>query len=273
MSLPFVDRHPTENEFLKLRLLLSTYQDGTGMLIDKKKHGMTRPGWRDFERAVALAFRGEVPKGSEGKNVFDVLLTDAGNVRLHYGLSCKMRGELNRLQRDGRVTIELSNFEGKFGEALRKRGIDRSNYRGRATEVGEALITLVKDWHTAESLAYGGTVDIAKSSYLVLLWNEAGKYQLHQFSLDLPDPTRLKWYFPTKKQKNEEVEGKRLNDDDETGTLFEWYGESGGQLKYYPLATSAVWVSEVFELVPLPEMEYGILAKAVTYFPNLFPKE
>ncbi|MEW6739449.1 MAG: hypothetical protein ACOYU2_00250 [Nitrospirota bacterium] len=69
MQLALVDRPPTTVE--KFRLLLSTYQDGSGMLAQKQ--GRTLPGWRDFERAVAVAFNGE---SQENKFIFDVLLTD-----------------------------------------------------------------------------------------------------------------------------------------------------------------------------------------------------
>jgi hypothetical protein len=63
----------------------------------------------------------------------------------------------------------------------------------------------------------------------------------------------------------------RLAGDDEFGSVFEWYGGAGGQLKYYPLAQSALWVSKIFRLEPLPESEdltYGIIAKAKEYFPR-----
>jgi hypothetical protein len=55
MMLPFVDRVPTAEEIERFRLILSTYQDGTGMLKAKDD---TLPGWRDFERSVAAAFGG-----------------------------------------------------------------------------------------------------------------------------------------------------------------------------------------------------------------------
>ncbi|MBI1880249.1 MAG: hypothetical protein HYR94_18855 [Chloroflexi bacterium] len=57
MSLIFVDREPTEQEVQRFRLILSTYQDGTGQLA--AANNMTLPGWRDFERSAALAFGGE----------------------------------------------------------------------------------------------------------------------------------------------------------------------------------------------------------------------
>lgn len=65
--------------------------------------------------------------------------------------------------------------------------------------------------------------------------------------------------------------GRRLRGQDNSGTLFEWYGESGGQLKYYPLATSTLWESDVFQLEPMPKedtAQYGVLAKARAYFPE-----
>jgi hypothetical protein len=117
MSLPFVDRPPTPGEAEKIRLLLSTYQDGTGMLTLKDSRGRplpgTFPGWRDFERSVALALTGTA---SESKEIFDVVLARPGALDSDpkYGLSCKMRSELNRVGRDGRATIEVSNSAGKF---------------------------------------------------------------------------------------------------------------------------------------------------------------
>jgi hypothetical protein len=47
---------PTFEHLERLRLILSTYQDGTGMIATPG--GMTLPGWRDFERAVAAVFGG-----------------------------------------------------------------------------------------------------------------------------------------------------------------------------------------------------------------------
>ncbi len=54
------------------------------------------------------------------------------------------------------------------------------------------------------------------------------------------------------------------------GKLFEWYGGSGGQLKYYPLTGWAIWKSEPFMLEPLKlrDEEAGIAAKAAAYFPT-----
>ena len=257
-------RTPTPSEVEKLRLILSTYQDGTGMWA--QKDGSTLPGWRDFERAVALAFGGEA---QESKAIFDVLLP-TNKPRVKYGLSCKMRGELNRIGRDGRVTLELSNSAGKFWDYLRTKGIHQRNYKKYPIEVGVALIELVEQWHQEVSVEQGGNVGLTGSSYLALSWNKAGWYQLHQFPLRFPNPQRLKWYFPASTKKGNRTTARRLNGDDSSGTLFEWYGESGGQLKYYPLAKTAIWSSERFRLEPLRNVEHGILAKVAAYFPDLW---
>lgn len=234
-----------------------------------QKGGMTLPGWRDFERAVALAFGGEA---QENKAIFDVLLPGHERPDVKYGLSCKMRRELDRVDKDGRVTLELSNSAGKFWDHLKMKGINQTNYKRRPLEVGVALIELVEQWHKDVSLERGGNVDLTGSSYLALSWNRAGWYQLYQFALQLPNPKRLKWYFPTVTKKGVKTSARHLRGDEASGTLFEWYGESGGQLKYYPRADSAVWSSERFRLEPLGNVEHGILAKVDTYFPELWAK-
>ncbi len=118
MSLPFVDRPPTDCEVEKIGLILSTYQDGTGML--RLKDGTNLPGWRDFERSVAFALDGIT---LESKAVFDVILSRSDDRTSKFGLSCKMRRELGRIERDGRVNIEASNSSGAFWDHLAAVGI------------------------------------------------------------------------------------------------------------------------------------------------------
>lgn len=102
--------HPTDvtvQALERLRLLLSTYQDGTG-----QNDGGNSPGWRDFERAVALTFNGVA---SESKAIFDVLVPHPDQKGVKCGISCKMRATLSDLQRTGRITVEVSNSAKKFG--------------------------------------------------------------------------------------------------------------------------------------------------------------
>ena len=181
MTLAFIERFPTEQEVERIRLLLSTYQDGTGMLA--ADNGLTLPGWRDFERSVALALQGQA---AESKAIFDVTFSNANHEMLSYGLSCKMRRELNRVNRDGRVTIEVSNTTvGEFWKHLAQSAIHQQNYRDNPANVGNSLLELVNRWHQAESTLGGGKIDLARSYYLVLLWNTTGWYRLYQYPLNI----------------------------------------------------------------------------------------
>ena len=137
-SAVFAHRPPDETELTRFRLLLSTFQDGTGM--QAVANGATLPGWRDFERATALAFGG---RPSENKNIMDVRLPDPTREGVFFGISCKMRRELDRAKRVGRVTIELSNAARAFWNRLGDAGITPENYRDDAHQVGSSIINLV----------------------------------------------------------------------------------------------------------------------------------
>lgn len=264
MALPLIQRDPTPVEVERLRLVLSTYQDGFGMLAVPDS-ARTLPGWRDFERSVAAAFGGTP---SESKAIFDVLIPDPENMGVEYGLSCKMRGTLRNTESTGRVTIEVANAAGAFWDHINSKGYDQTNYRAHPAEVGAALTEVVEGWHGSVGLHNGGTVDLIRSYYLVLSWHRpSGRYQLHQFDIVMPDPDSLRWSFPSSQGGGP---GRRLVGEDEKGMLLEWYGESGGQLKYYPPVSAALWASEPFVLEPLPEGSYGLLGKAELYFRDLW---
>jgi hypothetical protein len=256
MSLIFADRKPTHQEFERFRLIFSTYQDGTGMLA---RHGSTLPGWRDFERSVAYAFRGIA---TESKNIYDVLFS-AGD-ESYMGVSCKMRKTLRKVRKDGRVTIEVSNAAGAFWDELKANDINEENIHHNARESGKILIDLVHKWHDDASIENGGVVNTDISFYLALQWDEKTlTYQMFQFPLHFPKFYQFQW----------QVDGRRLVGFDETGVMFEWYLFSGGQFKYYPFSHQAVWQSQEFMLEPLPtDIEYGIVNKAKVYFPELWTK-
>lgn len=258
MNTMFIGRTPTNSEIEKLRLSLSTYQDGTGQLVSNPDNSL--PGWRDFERSVALAFDGIA---QESKAMFDVLIPTPQNPRINIGISCKMREMLQKVEKTGRVVVEVSNSMGKFWGELKSKGI--SDYNTNADEAGKILLDLVESWHNETSLEQGGTVEVSQSFYLILQWNKkTGQYKLFQFPIQLPDPKTLSW----------DVKGKRLIGCDNEGIMIEWYGHSGGQLKYYPLADQAIWSSEIFKLEPLPESElgYGLRQRVLAYFPDLWQK-
>ena len=268
-ALALVDRPPKTSEVERLRLVLSTFQDGTGQISigSYRKGSKTLPGWRDFERSVALVFNGEA---IETKAIFDVLISDPKSPETAYGISCKMRGTLSDTDKKGRVTVELSNSSASFSAALKESQLDEANYKQFPILVGNTVIRRYESLYNAITFKNRITIDVARSSFLVLSYNHTGIYQLHQFPLTLPHPETLKWFFPTAMRKGVEVEGKRLVANDETGTIFEWYGGSGGQLKYYPLVSNALWVSDRFQLEPISGQRYESLFKAAKYFPKLW---
>ncbi len=255
MTVAFIERPPTGAEVEKLRLILSTYQDGSGMLA--VGNGKTLPGWRDFERAVAISLNGVA---LESKAIFDVYLASPSRPGTNFGISCKMRKMLRQVDKDGRVTIELSNAAGEFWDCLKPEGINQQNYESYAETVGKLLIERVESWHNKVDISHGGTVITDQSIFLVLQYNmRTGEYQLFQYPIDLPDPAGLKW----------SVQGRRLIGKYNDLVLIEWYGFSGGQLKYYPHQSIAMWKSKRFHLEPLPaDYEAGILNKVAAYWPE-----
>ena len=281
----------TDKEVERFRLLLSTFQDGSGMLLTMKAKKLnkklgagtghirrggqfdpqvmlreaqttgTLPGWRDLERVVAMSFSG---LALESKAIFDVIIPHSEGYI--YGISCKMRAQLNAATKiNGRVNIEVSNAAGRFMNDLLTsgKGITADNLRLYPQDAGEALFKRVKQFHEVASTETGGIINISRSSYLILQYNNRGSYQLFQYSLTFPDWKTLTWSFPEG--------GKRLVGCDATGgKTIEWYPNSGGQLKYYPLSTSALWKSTIFELEPIPSTlaQHSIINRAVEYFPD-----
>lgn len=244
MAVPFVTRNPTAEEVERLRLALSTFTDGSGML--SRPDGKSAPGWRDVERAVADVLGGV---GTEDKGVFDVYIPDPDRPGVDYGLSIKTKqlSNFGDLSSTGRVYMELSNSPAKLWAPLISKGIKEDSFakREHADIIGPTLVATVTSWHNEAHAEHptrypGRTLDLAGSIYLVLSYSKAAKYQWHSFSLALP--TNSIWSFRSARS----VKGNDGNVP--TETVIDWYGMSGGQLKYYPRASAALFSSPVFKL-------------------------
>ncbi len=233
------------------------------MLMNK---GKTLPGWRDFERAVAVALDGI---GPENKGVFDVFVTNP-KVQGRIGLSCKMKEELNRIDKDGRVYLELNNANKAFRSHLAELGILELEYRSRAAEVGPELIRVIEQIRGREAKAAKNSIALESSYYLVLLWSKSNKYQIYQFPLKIPDVSTVRWHSgPDDRSPRKCIVGEETREG-QKATLFEWY-YNAGQFKYYPHRERSVWRSEVFGLEALPatvETENVIRLKTIKYFPD-----
>src|SRR4051794_22798873 len=99
-QLPLRDRGLNADEMEALRLMLSTYRDGSGENMPKNI-GEPMPGGRDFERALAVITSGTHTKN---KGIFDVIVPASP---LPYGLSAKMSKLQPAAKKSG--FMELSN--------------------------------------------------------------------------------------------------------------------------------------------------------------------
>ena len=249
--LPLRDRQFSPAEFEVLRLILSTYRDGSGQNVVKPS-GASMPGFRDFERALAVVSGGSA---TENKGIFDVVVPADP---LPYGLSAKMA----KLQpaKNKCSFMELANSAAKFREHWLSLQI---NWFTEPMLAGPALVDLVTSWHLAEA----GGIDVGGSRYVILAhdgrWE---KFQLSAFPLTLKQANPIgdiEWL----------AEGKSLNgyldDDGRRHRLWQCYPNSGGQLKYYPLLKWAEWITDLFTLEVPP---VGSPAqRAAEYFPDLWP--
>lgn len=251
-SYPLRDRPLNADELEALRLMLSTFRDGSGQII--LKDGSSMPGFRDFERATAAVTYGYA---REDKGIFDVWVPTEGG--LPYGVSCKM-AKLQPAKSEASF-MELSNSAAKFHAALAAAGV---NWRDDPSAAGVVLVDTVMSWHEAVE----SEVDLTGSRYAVL--DHDAKWQvfsLKVFPLDLrtADPsTEVEWV----------AEGKRLDGwidvNGRRHRLWQWYADSGGQLKYYPPLAWGEWSSGSFTLEE-PE-PVSVRTRAIEYFPNLWPK-
>jgi len=181
--------HLNNDQVEKIRLLMSTYQDGSGQL--RIKDGTTLPNWRDFERSVATAFKGFA---FEDKGFIDVAIdgqeiNETGKI----GISCKMRNTLSSFQKKESINLELSNANNKFWAELNKNKIENIRFvRLVPDKAGKIIIDLYESWKYGAAENIG--VDIEKSFYLTCLYDEKTKiYQLLALPFLLPDPKPLEW--------------------------------------------------------------------------------
>lgn len=253
-SLPFRDRPLNDIELEALRLVLSTYRDGSGQ--NQTIRG-SMPGFRDFERGLASVIGGTA---AEDKGVFDIIRPVPGG--LGYGVSCKMAAFPAKHM--NAAFVELSNSAAKFRQHLIDRQINWVTEPGLA---GPAVIELVTSWHQEAANRLG--LDLQGSKYAVLSrssdWTE---FQLSAYPLDLYgfNPIGEIEWESTKSR----VDG-FVNIDGRRQRLWQWYPNSGGQLKWWPPLAWADWVTSRFTLEEPPVILPT--KRAREYFPSLWPDD
>lgn len=254
--LPVRDRAFTNDELERMRLLLSTFRDGSGQYL--KKIGGFMPDYLAFERATAVVCGGET---TENKGIFDVIVP-SGDLRLPFGVSCKMA----TAQPAARPSwfMELSNSAKKFHDAFAAAGVDWTREPDKA---GPILVELVEKWH----YAVADTVDVASSKYLILAHDSRWRdFEIAGLDLNLSraDPhVGVDWVSeglgtPSSVAGYIDVDGRRHR-------LWQFFANSGGQLKYYPPTDWAEWVSPTFQLeMPLVR---SLRQTVEEYWPGLWP--
>jgi hypothetical protein len=260
MSKPFVTRAPAEDEITALMLLMSVYLDGSGQ---ERDHSGTRPGWRDLERVISEFLGGYT---LEKKHVFDVIVNSTESAPKAYGVSLKTKGlgsadNIRGLNESGRVYMELTNSPAKLWAPLKGAGIAESDFGddSLAKQMGDSILDTVHSWYENYRYPY---LDLRNSVHLVISYSDAitepRLYQLHSFPLGFPDG--ISWKFSSRKCL-------RGYDPDYPGeALFDWYGLSGGQLKYYPKACNAIYSSRIFTL--LSPRILSITERSKAYWPE-----
>lgn len=270
MGLPFATRAPTCEEVNLLRLMLSTFKDGSGN--ETESDGTTRAGWREIERCIADWLNG---LGGENKAIFDVIAPDSLNPSVCYGYSVKSKQLSNsmfdKLPIGARVYMEIANSPAKFwAEIKRLHGLEEADFRNQKhpSEIGDSVLSLVMKWHQEgkalfESHNKNTTLDLEHSCYLCVSYSKDTpsnrRYQIHSFGLQYPKD--ITWKYTS---------DSCLSAYDTLGEkLIDWYGVSGGQLKYYPKANAAIFSTNVFKLLPPPK-QLSIKDKARIHFPEHF---
>jgi len=262
MSIPFVSRSATPQELTKLKLLMSTFTDGSG--YEKNSDGTTRPGWRDFERIIAELVNGEAP---EGKSIFDITVPSTVNDNHTFGISVKSKGfsknKFAELLTTGRVYMELCNSPARLWEPLKNIGIFEVDFENqtKATEIGNSVLDTVHSWYLNSGIT---NINLQNSVHLTISYEKIKDkppiFQIHAFSLDFPE--NIQWAYKSKKC----LMGFDPEYPDEV--LFDWYALSGGQLKYYPKALKALYSSNQFGLEEAPVINISDKAKA--YWPDIW---
>lgn len=240
---------------------MSVFRDGSGQ--EKDSTG-TRVGWRDLERIVSELFHG---KALEAKGVFDVIVPSTESPGVVYGISVKSKclgsnAVIQRLDVSGRVYMELSNSPAKLWAPLKSEGIGENAFGddNYAQAIGDSILKTVHGWYSETGLPQ---IDLRRSVYLVVSYSkpkatEERLYQVHSFELGFPQG--IKWSFRSTKC----LRGFDPNYPGEI--LFDWYGLSGGQLKYYPRAATALFDSPVFSL--LSPKVLSITQRSKVYWPD-----
>jgi len=253
------DRKLSDVEIEKIRLLLSTFRDGSGQRLKKAGY---MPDYLAFERVTALVLNGDT---NEDKGIFDVVVPRPGG--RPWGVSCKMTTD--QTWKNQTWFMELSNSAKKLTDAQEDLGIDWRKSPGKA---GPNLIETVVSWHDAVRSDY----DVDSSKYLLLTHDSNWrKFEIACFDIDVIVSDLagdIEWVAEGGSASNPSSVAGYIERDgrDEPHRLWQWFARSGGQLKYYPPMGWEDWRTGPFELEDCPIKD--LKSKVKEYWPGLWPE-
>lgn len=256
MDAPVRDRPLTPVELTRLRLILSTFRDGSGQRV---KAGFM-PNFLSFERSCARVIGGST---NENKGVFDVEVPGDGQSK-PWGVSCKMA--VTQPVKNGCWFMELSNSAKYLHDALGRAGIQ--DWRADAQSVGPVLVNTVVSWHEQAREKY----DVDSSKYLLLTHDAKWRrFRVACFRLDIltrTPPNEVIWETSGSRENISSVVG-YVEFDNSRHRLWSWYANSGGQLKFYPPLGWEEWSSDEFELLSPPIKD--LKDRVDEYWPSEWP--
>jgi len=254
-GIPFIDRAPTDTEVEALRLLLSTFLDGSGGLVALGGE-ITLPDWRNFERVLALVVRGTT---TESKAAYDI------NIPLpsgrYAGISCKTRGRdaLKQIEGRGRLYIEVTNAATQL---LKAANGPSGNWREDPHGAGVRLLEKIHSDYYGDHLS--SIYDFSKTTTVYLVWHLRNlEYWFEMFWVGRPicrADEVASWDVRNDKA--------LVGFDHEGSMLVEWY-EKNGQFKYYPRIDDVVkWRSGSLRLEHVPPSTFRdvLIKKVLDYF-------
>ncbi|CAE6837241.1 hypothetical protein [Paraburkholderia aspalathi] len=269
MSRAFLTRNPTAAELMLLKKFLASYRDGSGNL--REDDGSTRAEFRQIERCFAELLHGRT---TENKAFYDFVVqsNEGGGIAVR-GASIKTKEHAKLLayttqQATMRSHMELSNSNAKDWELCAARGLTHDMFRDlqHAADFGQAILDRQRIERQASETAYLNTIaghnkEFVQQDcvYISLLYspmtNGERTYQVSSFHAALPPPAT--WT----------IEGRRLIGKDENDqVVYEWYGLSGAQFKYYPKIADRLHGTELFTLADYRPAIESLRAKVSRMF-------
>jgi hypothetical protein len=251
MSRAFLTRVPNEQELKLLKKFLASYRDGSGNL--RETDGSSRAEFRQIERCFAELLHGTT---TENKAFYDFVVqtNENGGVAIRgASIKSKEHEHLHSYASEAatmRSHLELSNSAAKDWALCREAGLNEQMFRDglQASDFGRTILERQKIERQVSQDTYLNSIAGANKFfveadcvYISVLYSPMNRgeraYLVSSFNAVLPEPSV--WSF-----KGRRLVGKDAQDQ----VLYEWYGLSGGQLKYYPKISSRLHGTELFTL-------------------------